>query len=121
MIKDIAFTGYPVSDMKRARGFYEGILGLVPSDEFGPVTEESQFIEYVIGTNTLSLGKMDEWKPSNDGPMITLEVKDFDEAVKKLKENNVPFVMEPILFPNCSMATVRDSEGNLLAIHHKKA
>ena len=28
MIAKIAFTAYPVSDMKRARAFYEGELGL---------------------------------------------------------------------------------------------
>ncbi len=121
MIKDIAFTGYPVSDMKRARSFYEGILGLVPSGEFGPVTDESQFIEYSIGTNTLSLGKMDEWKPSKDGPMVALEVENFEEAVKKLKEHNVPFVTELMHFPNCSMVVVNDFEGNSISIHHKKS
>ena len=27
-ITEIAFTGYSVTDMKRAKGFYEGVLGL---------------------------------------------------------------------------------------------
>ena len=27
-IKEIAFTGYPVTDMARSRAFYEGVLGL---------------------------------------------------------------------------------------------
>ncbi|PYL94805.1 MAG: glyoxalase, partial [Verrucomicrobia bacterium] len=27
-IKNIAFVGIPVTDMKRAREFYEGVLGL---------------------------------------------------------------------------------------------
>ena len=29
----IAFVGIPVTDMKRARAFYEGVLGLEGSDE----------------------------------------------------------------------------------------
>ena len=33
MIKQIAFTAYPVRDMKRARSFYEGDLGLKPASE----------------------------------------------------------------------------------------
>jgi hypothetical protein len=30
-IVEVAFTGYPVTDMERARAFYEGILKLEPS------------------------------------------------------------------------------------------
>ena len=33
MIKEIAFTGSAVTDMKRARAFYEEILGLAPREE----------------------------------------------------------------------------------------
>jgi catechol 2,3-dioxygenase-like lactoylglutathione lyase family enzyme len=35
-IKDIAFVCSAVSDMKRARAFYEGILGLKPNAPAGP-------------------------------------------------------------------------------------
>ena len=34
MTKHIAFTVYPVTDMKRARAFYEGDLGLKSSLDF---------------------------------------------------------------------------------------
>src|SRR4030095_10414703 len=33
--KKIAFTGIPVTDIKRARGFYEGVLGLKVWGDFG--------------------------------------------------------------------------------------
>jgi len=33
MITEIAFTGTPVTDIKRAREFYEGVLGLKPAVE----------------------------------------------------------------------------------------
>ena len=33
MITEIAFTGTPVTDIKRAREFYEGVLGLKPAME----------------------------------------------------------------------------------------
>jgi predicted enzyme related to lactoylglutathione lyase len=116
MIKDVAFIGYPTTDMKKARAFYEGILGLAPSEEF-PVTDESEFVEYNIGSSTLSLGKMDGWKPSKDGPCIAFEVEQIDEAIQKLKDNNVEFFMEKTDFPNCSMAIVRDPDGNQVVIH----
>ena len=31
----MAFTGYPVTDLKRARNFYENVLGLQPAHTFG--------------------------------------------------------------------------------------
>jgi len=31
--KDIAFTAYPVTNMRRARKFYEEVLGLKPTRE----------------------------------------------------------------------------------------
>jgi hypothetical protein len=34
-VTEIAFTGYPVTNLKRARQFYEGVLGLKPSHVFG--------------------------------------------------------------------------------------
>jgi catechol 2,3-dioxygenase-like lactoylglutathione lyase family enzyme len=33
MITEITFTGTPVTDIKRAREFYEGVLGLNPAME----------------------------------------------------------------------------------------
>jgi len=32
-VTEIAFTGAPVTDMKRARAFYEGVLGFKPTME----------------------------------------------------------------------------------------
>lgn len=34
-IIEFAFHGYPVTDLPRARAFYEGVLGLHPSDVYG--------------------------------------------------------------------------------------
>ena len=119
MIKDIAFTGYPVSDVSRAREFYEGILGLVPSEEFPP-TSESSWLEYVIGSNTLALGSMKEWPPMKGGPTIALEVDDLTAMTTLLKEKNVSFLMEPMDFPGCSMAIIKDPDENLITLHQKK-
>ena len=45
MIKEIAFTGTSVTDMKRARAFYEETLGLKPSEEIAG----GKWIEYNVG------------------------------------------------------------------------
>ena len=49
-IERLAFVGTPVTDMKRAREFYEGILGLrVAAEMMG-----GQWVEYSLGENDCS-------------------------------------------------------------------
>ena len=45
MITEIAFTGTPVADIKRAREFYEGVLGLKLAME----SAGGMWVEYEIG------------------------------------------------------------------------
>lgn len=118
MINDIAFVGYPVTDIKKARAFYEGILGLVPNDDF-PAKEDSVFIEYNVGSSTLAIGSTPEWKPSTEGPSVAFEVEDFDAMIQRLKDNNVQFKVEPQTFPTCKMAVIHDPDGNLVTIHKR--
>jgi predicted enzyme related to lactoylglutathione lyase len=116
-IKNIAFVGIPVTDMKRAREFYEGVLGLKTSEEMG----HGKWIEYTIGDDTLAIGSVgDQWKPSADGTSVAIEVEDFDAAIKSLKKANVPFDAENIESPCCHMAVVQDPDGNKLIIHKLK-
>jgi len=116
--KEIAFTAYPVTDIGRARKFYEGVLGLKPN---APVKAEDQkWIEYNIGPGTLGIGCSPQWKPSPDGPSVALEVEDFDAAVATLREHKVPIIIGPMDLPSCSMATVQDPDGNKLTLHRRK-
>ena len=120
-IKEIAFTGYPVTDVARARKFYEGVLGLSCTTQFEH--EGRHWIEYDIGPATLALSNMsaEQWKPSADGPSVALEVEDFDSAVNALREAKVKFVVEPMDSGVCRMAIVHDPDGNALAIHKRNA
>jgi predicted enzyme related to lactoylglutathione lyase len=115
-ILEASFFGYPVTDMARARKFYEGILGLKPTNE--PTTVP--WIEYDLGTATLGLGCYDGWKPSADGAMLALEVDDFDKSVAELKAAGVPVHFDTMETPICHFAIVRDPEGNALMIHKRK-
>jgi predicted enzyme related to lactoylglutathione lyase len=115
--KKIAFTGIPVTDMRRARAFYEGVLGLKVSGEFG----EGRWVEYGLGSDTIAIGSVgDEWKPSEDGTSVAIEVEDFDAAIKSLKEKNARFAAEGIESPVCRMAVVQDPDGNKIIIHKLK-
>ena len=117
--KEIAFTAYPVTDIARARKFYEDVLGLQPS---APVKSENQrWIEYDIGAGTLGIGSSPNWLPSRDGASVALEVEDFNAAVATLREKNVEMIIGPMETPVCHMIAVRDPDGNKITLHKRKA
>ncbi|MBA2435901.1 MAG: VOC family protein [Chthoniobacterales bacterium] len=114
-VQAIAFVGIPVTDMKRARDFYEAVLGLQPDPE---MTGE-MWTEYSIGSGTLALGCIgDRWKPSDEGTSAALEVEDLEDAKARLKERKVAF--EEVDSPVCRMALIQDPDGNKLIIHKLK-
>ena len=116
-IKAIGFVGIPVTDLKRAREFYEGVLGLKVSEEM----MGGKWIEYAIGDDTLAIANVgDHWTPSDQGTGAALEVENFDEAIKRLKDRHIRFVAEPFETPCCRMAVVQDPDGNKLMIHKLK-
>ncbi|MDF0642580.1 MAG: VOC family protein [Nitrospira sp.] len=117
-VVEIAFTCYPVTDLKRARQYHEGVLGLRESRFFG--NEDQGFVEYDIGSGTLAIGNTaPEWKPSAGGGSVGLEVDDFDAAIVRLKASGCPFVLEPFETPVCRMAVVSDPDGNSITIHRR--
>jgi len=116
-INNIAFVGIPVTNINRAREFYEGVLGLKPTEEMG----HGQWVEYAIGDATLALAHFpDQWKPSPEGTSVALEMENFNEAIKPLKDRRVPFDAEPFESPCCRMAVVMDPDGNKIIIHKLK-
>jgi predicted enzyme related to lactoylglutathione lyase len=116
---ELAFCCYAVTDMTRARAFYEGVLGLKPTSVFeGP---ENKWVEYEFGPYALAIGSAPGWKPSPDGCTAALEVENFDEAIAHLRANNVKFRMEPAPAPVCHMAMISDPDGNTICIHKRKA
>ncbi|MFO1478000.1 MAG: VOC family protein [Verrucomicrobiota bacterium] len=120
-ITELAFTCYPVTDMARARAFYEGVLGLSPSHTVGEAGG-MQWTEYNIGAGTLSLGcGAPDWHPRADGCSAGLEVEDFEAAISQLKSKGVRFRMEPFATPVCRMALVSDPDGNTICIHKRNS
>ena len=117
MITELAFTGSPVTDMKRARAFYEGILGFKPSME----SAGGAWVESEIGGSTLGLGSYGEgWKPSPDGTCVGLETNDLDAEVARLKSKGVTVHMEITDTPVCRFAIISDPDGNKILIHQRK-
>jgi predicted enzyme related to lactoylglutathione lyase len=116
---EIAFVVYPVTSLKRAREFYEGVLGLEQSRFYG--TDDKGFVEYDIGPGTLAIGSgASGFSPSPGGGCASLEVEDFADAVERLKISGCPIVLQPYETPVCHMIIVSDPDGNSVMIHHRK-
>lgn len=118
-IVDIAFSAYPVTDMVRARAFYEGVLGLKPTMLYGEPTPV--YVEYDIGSSTLSIGAgMASVQPSKDGGTVVLEVEDFAVAKAHLEANGVKIAIDAFETPVCHALGMFDPDGNSLMIHQRK-
>lgn len=118
--QEVAFTVYPVSNVKRSREFYEKILGLKPGGVYE--TAEMSWIEYEIGPSALALAFGKGFpKPTAEGACAGLEVDNFDDAVKDLKARNVKFLMEPFETGVCRMAIIADPDGSRIFIHKRNA
>lgn len=116
-ILEIAFTGTPVTDIKRARAFYEGVLGLKPTME----SAGGMWVEYDIGNGTFGIGCYgDIWRPSPDGTCVAFEVDDLDAQISQLKSQDVKFATEVTDTPMCRFAIICDPDGNKILIHKRK-
>ena len=115
-----SYACYAVTDVPRARAFYEGVLGLKPGDVWDG--GETAFIEYEVGIDTLAIGKgAPNFIPGKAGATVALEVDDFDAALKELKDKKVKFLMETYDGPACNMILIEDPDGNQIMIHRRKA
>ena len=118
MITDLAFTGTPVTDMQRARAFYEGLLGLKPTLE----SAGGAWVEYDLAAGTFGIGCYGEdWKPSPDGSAVAFEVDDLDAEVARLKAKGVPVNMEVMDTPMCRFAIISDPDNNKIMLHKRKS
>jgi len=82
LIKKIQHITFPVSDLKRAVDFYENVLGLKKTGEWG------NYAIFDVGGVDLALEPKGKF-------YIFLLVDDVDKAYKTFKEKGVNFVTEP--------------------------
>ena len=116
LFKDVAFVVYPVKDVKTARAFYEGPLGLKVTANW-----QDQWVEYDIGAGTLAIVLADDkHKAGAHGPSIGLEVVDFDATIEHLKLQSIPISTGPFDSPVCRGCIIQDPDGNELILHAKK-
>jgi predicted enzyme related to lactoylglutathione lyase len=120
MFKKVAFTMYPVTDVKRARAFYEETLGFKVGSHGGQ--GDKWWIEYDLpGGGCFALTNFTGEQPStNSGGTIAFEVENLEALIADLKAKNVEFKSGVIDSPVCHMAVCVDSEGNSMLLHQLK-
>lgn len=117
MVKEIAFMVYPVSDVPRARRFYEHTLGLKVDSNW-----EEKWVEYdVKGVAFAVTSWLPENKPGVPGAALAFEVDNLDAMVASLKAGGVKFMKEICATPVCRMAVVADPDGNQVILHQRNS
>lgn len=123
MLKDATIRPYiPAHDVKRARRFYEDLIGLVPKQEY------AGGVVYACGDSEVFLYPTPNAGTSRASQAFW-QVADVDAEVRALKARGVKF--EEYNFPGSRMvdstltaggaktAWFKDSEGNILAISQR--
>jgi predicted enzyme related to lactoylglutathione lyase len=120
MLKKVAFTMYPVSDVARARRFYEEALGLKVG--LNGNQGDKWWIEYDLpGGGCLALANFTGKADAGSGGTIAFEVEDLDALISDLTAKGAQFAGAIVQGPRCRMITCLDSEGNAIILHELNA
>lgn len=116
LFKNVAFTAYPVTNVKASRAFYEGALGLQVTANWN-----DQWVEYDVGDGTLAITSADAThQAGHHGATVGLEVVDFEAVLAHLKVHDVPLLNGPFDSPACRGCIIRDPDGNEIILHARK-
>jgi len=121
-ITEIPFVGHPVTDIPRAREFYEKVLGLELTMLHELAPGSGQFwIEYNIGQSCLGVSNI--WPPNDGpgGPTVAMEVDDLDKAILELKDAGFESESGIMQSPACRFFLFNDPDGNPIMLHQMKA
>lgn len=120
-VSKIAFVILPVSDIARARYFYEKVLNLNPLRVYDKGGLGMADYDTGGGLLTISCGAP-MFKPSGTGNgAVALEVADFENAITHLRNMEIMFASTPMETAECHLATVADPDGNYIIIYKKKS
>lgn len=114
-LRKVAFTMYPVTDMARARAFYEGPLGLVTN-----ASDTTPWVEYDLsGGGCFAITTVMSDAPSaSAGGTIAFEVEEIEALVSDLRAAGVRLGGEQLIRgPHCRMMMCFDPDGNSVLLH----
>ncbi|HEV3155373.1 MAG TPA: VOC family protein [Candidatus Baltobacteraceae bacterium] len=112
----MAFIAYSVRDVPAAQAFYRDVVGLQPGESFG-----EHWVEFNVGSTAFGIGngEMLGFTPGKSTG-ASFEVDDIAGMRDRLVQKGVK-VSDLHDFPNCSACFVTDPEGNVFALHQKRA
>jgi predicted enzyme related to lactoylglutathione lyase len=118
MINPVFHFEIPVSDMSRAKDFYEGVFGyrLTRQEVDG---YDMAFFPRADGAAGASgaLAKGNAYKPSKDGAIIYFDVPDIDVVLRNAKQRGSKILYEKKDIGGAGfVAEFEDSEGNRVAL-----
>lgn len=114
----LCWTDIPVTDLDRAIRFYSAVLGKEVAKQSAPGFEFG-LLPHADSNVSGCLAVLDDNKPSENGPLIYLNVSGrLDEAIAAVQANGGRIVRERhSIGPHGNRAIVVDSEGNRIALH----
>lgn len=115
-VKEIAFVYHAITDVARARKFYEELLGLKIGMQV-EFTPGQWWIEYDVAGQALAVTNAFATKTAS---ALALEVADLEGALKAVQAAQYKVVTELAAFGNCRMFQVADADGNEITLHSRK-
>ena len=116
-VTGVDFITVPTRDFEKASDFYENVLGLERSIQWGQMPAG----EYETGNMTIAIMQSDafgiEFQPHSHP--IALHVDDVEAARAELEAKGVTFAADTIDSGVCHMAHFHDPDGNALMFHHR--
>jgi predicted enzyme related to lactoylglutathione lyase len=102
----------PANDLKKAKKFYQGILGLPTKFDFS----DKGFLAFKIGEQEPAIILKDTNKFPNTKPTIWFVVDNVEDEFLKLKEKGIKFLSEPYQIKTGLAVEFDDPFGNRLGI-----
>lgn len=114
-VTGMTFTMYPVTDMPRAVTFYRDVLGLEKSG-----LESDYWVEFDVDGATFGIGNFEQVGVAGTAQSFALEIDDLAAFRSALAEHGYT-TPEPTELQICSIAHVKDPDGNTVWLHQRKA
>lgn len=118
-VTGVDFVTLPTRDFAAAAEFYENVLGLERSVQWGQMPAA----EFETGTLTIAVMQSDAFgiEFQRHTHPIALHVEDVEAARAELEAQGVTFAADTMDSGVCHMAHFTDPDGNALMLHHRYA
>jgi predicted enzyme related to lactoylglutathione lyase len=109
----------PVTDLSRAKTFYEAVLGVeVTESEMGPKRMGWFPMEMGAAGSAGTLVQGEGYTPSHDGTLVYLHVDQIDPTLEAINGNGGQTLMPRMgIGQHGFIAHFEDTEGNRVALH----